>query len=777
MSEHLLNLYEIQNLSDLRCEYRLVDIRGLVTSDAETVDGNLNLLAKIVALAERAPAAVVHRNNAAFLAIPADLELGQRQYQLTPDVVNLAPRDETYQVGFPGGTSEERRVGYAFLQFALRTPLRRDRSLWSTGSNTYLMKRARNARDAGRDIDIYEGFSFRLRQLDGRLFIVISPASKWVENGWLVDRHTPAQLASLKMRRALYHFGHSWYVVQIVDAPACSIREAVFTHRTTGVTHNVYDYTLAEVGTGAPPWVATLDPASPMIVYQYPGRDLRQYGAAALAKLMLGNDDPRSRAAQRAATRAPVERFSFTREIAERFFQGASFRGVRVRVAAHAASRQLRTFRYPSLEFGQGKQLVVGHNRERGEIAVNDLGRRRLELLSDPEAGFAVSGAFDHQFLLVPTTLKRDIAENFKTRLEATVRQFCQSPYRLDSILFDDRRARTLKDQVDAVIAAVDQTRASGHGVFVLPAGAHDDLHNFVKRKLAETVQVQCVSAHKLQEFYIDALVNGRQAVRVKSEEEGRYRSYLTNTALGLMIVNRHWGWVLADPTHYEAYISVDVLNRMACFVFVISGGRQCVVRYVPTQQKEKLSRAQVRSVVTDMLRQMLTVTNPLRSIVLQRDGQLFPREWDGFVEATTELKREGLLSTDAVSGAVEIAKRTAEDIRIATPFKDTLENPHMGVALTLDSNEGIVCTTGWPFRLRGTARPLHLRVVRGSLDIAYVLEDTFGHSQLAWAAPSKPMRLPIGIKLGDDFLRSVAGEADEESALYGDESSDSEAV
>jgi hypothetical protein len=777
MSEHLLNLYEIQNLSDLRCEYRLVDIRGLVTTDAETVDRSLSLLAKLVAIAERAPATVVRRNHDALLAIPADLELRQTQYQLTPDLINLAPREETYQAQFPASTPEQRRVGSAFLQFDLRAPLRRDRSLWSTSSNTYLMKKARNTREAGRDVDIYDGFSFRLRELDQRLFIVISPASKWVENGWLVDRYTPAQLTGLKMRRALYHFGHSWYVVQIVDAPARSIREAEFTHRTTGATHNVYDYTLAEVGRGAPPWVATLDPESPMIVYQYPGRDARMYGAAALAKLMLGNNDPRSRAAQRAATRSPEERFCFTHEVAERFFQGVSFRGTRLGVSSHALARNLQTFSFPTLEFGQGRQLVVGHNRDHGEIAPKDLGQTRLELLSDPEAGFAVSGAFDRQFLLVPASLRREIAENFQVRLEATVRQFCQSPYRLDSILFDDRRARTLKEQVDAVVGAVEQNRASGHGVLVLPAGAHEDLHNFVKRKLAATVQVQCVSAHKLHEFYIDALVSGRQTVRVKSAEESRYRSYLTNTALGLMIVNRHWGWVLADSTHYEAYVSLDVLNHMACFVFVVAGGRQCVVRYVPTQQKEKLNRAQIRAVVSEMLRKMLTAAQPLRSIVLQRDGQLFTREWEGFVDAVTELKRGGLMQADALAGAVEIAKRTAEDLRIAAPFKHTLENPRMGVALKLDPSEGIICTTGWPFRLRGTARPLHVRIARGSLDIDHVLEDTFCLSQLAWAAPNKPMRLPIGIKLGDDFLRSVAGEADEDSALYGEDSSGSAAV
>jgi len=57
--------------------------------------------------------------------------------------------------------------------------------------------------------------------------------------------------------------------------------------------------------------------------------------------------------------------------------------------------------------------------------------------------------------------------------------------------------------------------------------------------------------------------------------------------------------------------------------------------------------------------------------------------------------------------------------------------------------------------------------IAEGALDIAWVLEDLFALSQLIFAAPRGCARLPVTIKLDDDFLEPIAGEADEEAALY----------
>ena len=79
----------------------------------------------------------------------------------------------------------------------------------------------------------------------------------------------------------------------------------------------------------------------------------------------------------------------------------------------------------------------------------------------------------------------------------------------------------------------------------------------------------------------------------------------------------------------------------------------------------------------------------------------------------------------------------------------------------------GIVTTTGRPFEFPGTAKPLTAVIVEGPLRIDWILEDLFAFSQLAFAAPDKCERLPITIKLNDEFLEPISADADEEAALY----------
>jgi hypothetical protein len=67
-----------------------------------------------------------------------------------------------------------------------------------------------------------------------------------------------------------------------------------------------------------------------------------------------------------------------------------------------------------------------------------------------------------------------------------------------------------------------------------------------------------------------------------------RYVSYLRYTAMGLLLVNRQWPWVLPEGTHYDMYIALDVLNHTAAFTFFSQGGRQCYVETVESRQRGK---------------------------------------------------------------------------------------------------------------------------------------------------------------------------------------------
>jgi hypothetical protein len=222
--------------------------------------------------------------------------------------------------------------------------------------------------------------------------------------------------------------------------------------------------------------------------------------------------------------------------------------------------------------------------------------------------------------------------------------------------------------------------------------------------------------------------------------------------------------------THYDAYISFDVLNNHAAFSFFYQGGKKCFVRTRSSKQKEKLLRSQVREIIYEALKQDIGSGVKITSLVLRRGGRLFDSEWLGFEDAIRQLINEGILPADFVVGAVEVQKTCTNGIRIAKTGVDGHRNPKIGVALELSASEGVVCNTGYPFRLNGSVNPLHVRLVRGKLNLIQVLEDTFHMSLLAYPVPDRVMRLPIDMKLCDEFLRAVASESDEDEATYGEE-------
>jgi hypothetical protein len=777
MDNYRLNLYEIEEPGRLAFEFRLVEVRGFdraTMSNPDLVDQNLNILAKLVAIREKCPVSIVRDSQQFFLAVPAASRIEQLEYHLAPDIAALAPQSNTHRSTLLAADPLDRHIAVDFLRFCLRGPLWANRELWSSGPQTFFSKRPLNGHEISREVDLYEGFHFHVRYLDEKLFVGIKLSYKYVDVTWATDRFTREELRRHKMRMFLYHFGNQWYPVQLLECLEKPIRDARFVPEDTGEPISVFDYTVQKSGNNPPPWIRALDPESPAILYRYPGRDQRLFAALGLAKLIHRTDDAVVRDLHRRSIKSPDDRFRFSRQVIERYFQNRQFFGSEVRVRAEAYAVRARLYPVAALEFGQKHVLTVGTHVDKGETPLAELGRARMNFLLDRRAGAAVTSTLEPQYIVIPQSLDRAIASDLSRRLETVTRTFLQTSYRFDTVLFDDRNAKTLKQHVDAILAGVQNANLKhGRGVLILPANAHEDLHNYVKRALRERFEFQCLDAARVAGFYQMALRNGERHVETVPDLERRYTSYLRYVALGLMIVNRQWGWVLKDKTRYDAYICIDVLNQQAAFTFFYDGGRHCYMRSCDSKQPgkhERLSRQQVRTMVYEGLKADLLTTARPRSIVLQRDGRLFRREWRGFEEAVRQLIDEGVLDRDLVYGAFEIAKRFNAGLRLVQDRNGKLQNPRIGAAYQLGTDEGIVCTTGFPFPLCGTASPLAVRIYEGPLNLDWVMEDVFRKSLLAWSAPDHCMSVPIDLKLCDEFLRAFAADANEEETLYGQE-------
>jgi len=766
-------LFEITNRSDLSVAYRRLVVRGL--PDSESYDKLVNQLVKAVQFEIRQPVALVRRGNAHELVIPADAPLPVLERKLMPHLATLVPEDAVHQLDFRRLDGEDQRIAVAFLHFALEGPLFRDERLWGRGRAQF-GKRALNADDPGATVDVYPGFRWNVvADGGGRLFLAVDATVKYIDRRWLTERVNGGDPRLYRARHCLYHFGHQWYMVQLWGVTGLSIAEQRFQPAGANEPIDVLAYTREKWGRRPAPWVRDLDPNSPAIVYRYPGNDREQYGALGLCKLAIPTGDPAASSLHRRSILDPTARMARVRDVVERHFQGPRLDTKPVRISREPLEVAHRVFSVPAQRLGHERVLAVdgGHHPEATDVvALPQLGAQRLKLLLDPEAGPLDTSPFDAQYVVLPRSVPRAINQDFEQRFERAMREVSgQSDYRARRIVYDDRGATSLVRQVEAIRAALGENGVTrGYALLILPPRAKPDLHNYVKRDLWPNLQFQCAMATKIQGYYQACAED--PGVRPLPGTLRQLANYVRNCALGMMVVNRKWGWALAAPLRHDVHIGIDVLNGVAGVTYVFDRGRTIMFHDYVCKQRERLTAPQLRTVlVADLRRYLGELGVQPRSIVVHRDGRTYASELKGMRQALVELKAQLVVARDATLGVVEIRKTSAELVRLFEGnHPGSLENPTVGSHLVLGPRDGVVCTTGQPFRFPGTAKPLAVHIAEGDLDIVETLEDVFALSQLVFTAPDKCARLPVTIKLSDDLLEPIASTVDDEAARYEDE-------
>ena len=163
----------------------------------------------------------------------------------------------------------------------------------------------------------------------------------------------------------------------------------------------------------------------------------------------------------------------------------------------------------------------------------------------------------------------------------------------------------------------------------------------------------------------------------------------------------------------------------------------------------------------------------PPKHIVIHRDGRSWAAEIEGLKEACRRLAAESHIDQNWKLTVVEIAKSSPAPLRLfdVNPLgngrDNQVKNPVIGNWIQTDPEEGYICTTGLPFRIPGTANPLHIRRVTGGMSIEHCLSDVFSLSCLTWTRPEGATRLPISIKLCDRSLFDDAAEYDRDAIEF----------
>jgi hypothetical protein len=725
----------------------------------------------MVSKATRKPVSLYKSGGNTYLATTAATENLANQWRLTPHVVMLKPLAETHRLDFGNITQEQVDFALNLLRYDIRTALTRKPELWNDTPNSFYKRVASDLGVNTGDVDVLDGFFFSLHYLpDGKIYVAVDLTVKYSDRLSLADRLTRGEnFRNFRLQHFVYRNGNQRYRVQVTGLADNPISRQVFVHQSDNKTYNVFDWIKQSCRLPYPDFIEHLDPESPAILYRYPQGGKTFNGAAALCFKTYHPEDPRVRALHSLSLIPPDERLQSTKNIVGKYFRDIRFgAGGTFSFSDRPLTQPAEYFDIPDLVYAKDKVLHVRRDGESEGVSLKDYPRKRMEYLQKHIGGLLVQDAFQMQYMFVPLSLHRSIVNEFKGDFVSQIEKVYPHGYSIKTILYNDRFAKNLRQQVAAIKKAVEDNRIDrGAALLILPENADKDLHNYIKRELFEKLHFKCAQAASLKRYFHK---NG-DGYEVNGDMTGKYFSYIRNTAIGLLLVNHKWPFALKTPLNYDLPFGIDVLNSMAGFTYAYNGGKDCYVKHGRSTQGEKLSKNQVmRMLCNDLRRDVPRLGIKPRALVQQRDGNTHAEEIEGMAEAVRRLQFEGVLDGNITVGTIKIHKSSSSHLRLYEEDNGRIQNPRIGAYFILNERQGIVCNTGFPFMFSGTVKPLLITVADGDLEIAKVLADVFSLSQLAWTAPDKASRHPVTTKLGDMFLQPIASAANEEAALYGEE-------
>jgi hypothetical protein len=228
--------------------------------------------------------------------------------------------------------------------------------------------------------------------------------------------------------------------------------------------------------------------------------------------------------------------------------------------------------------------------------------------------------------------------------------------------------------------------------------------------------------------------------------------------------------WSLASRPHYEAQLVIDVgadrryfaLSLLICRPQSSDPFRlETIVPIKSDHKQETINHVILCDEIVKLCQRMVrSGLDPIKSMLILRDGHECGREMNAVVEAQQKLISIGFLASVAQVHTVDFHKTSAKGIRLWERIRDCeVRHALEGTALLLDKGTVVLVNTGAATLRQGTAEPLML-VARGDgIDMIAVASDVHAFCHLNWSSPRVAQRLPLALKRTDDELKNRAAQ------------------
>lgn len=772
---HETNLFVIQNAAELKARFRRCRVRGLNPNHADYYRNKDRLHGLGREL--RRPVTVVEEKGQLYLVFPADVVVIPSQYALVGCVAQLEMEDGIFELDFSAPAPEHVPIALNFLRYAAESRLIGNRALWRPRAGQGFLERT--PEKIGDNILKYNGFRVRpMRTSDGTLALCIDATACHTAARPLpknLDRDRFAREA--KGKHCIYHFGDMWYEIVVTGLSDLTAEQHTFllNSKPRKLLDHILD--VAEKPLGAE--LTQLRGDESVVLYpNYQGGERAAptslcfpvIGSAELGQLHASTLlDPQNRRSKIAGYVA-------------KYLSGITLDGVAVKLADQGHRGPRKIFQVPDIELGSNKCLSVRRTSGALGVDINELGKRRSTLLRDHRYGFYQNDPLDYQVLIMPRSIRDSFGDQFLKDLTNEVDAYLgkSNSYQPDIIVYNDVGKRRFALQAQAIVDAVTQAGPrAGYALAMIHRpedqrrGDEDPLSAFISQRLRDLWSLQTAVIHTdtpRRSYREIQTASGRQYM-VDAQQSRRFSGYLRNVALNhVLLNNQRWPYVLATPLHADVVIGLDVKSNTCGLLAIGRNGRDVRFKSHTSSQKECLLEGQIATYLVDILvAEQRARAAPIESVVIHRDGRAFASELKGVAKAVAKLKRDGVLAADAEVSVIEIGKSSPAPLRLFDVIDDLgqTQNPSVGAWYGVDDSEAYLCTTGKPFLRQGTAQPLHLRRVYGTMPIEKLTEDVYALSTLAWTQPETCSRTPVTLRLNDRFLTGEAGEYDADAVTF----------
>lgn len=766
------NIFQITNLADLSSQYRLYKIKGLISAPNEMYQNQQTIIKKLSYLLQ-SPVTIIDQNGTPYLVVSLDSKEPPPSLPLVRTVVVFERCQEILTLDYTLRHPENDKICIRFLDFTIQGSLYCNLDLWQPGAGRPFFYKSANS--YVNNLAHYEGFSARtVVTPDGGLGICVEVTSKTIGKEPLPAYLTQDEFASWKNRYFVYHYGHLWYEIQLNALSDLTAEEYII----PGSNMSVLKWAIKESRKPITSELAQVPYDSAVAIYLNNRGDTRS-ALTALCYPVYRTYDGAAAVFHNQSILAPHIRRERIHNFAQKFLGRLKLGTREVQVSLQSLDTKPQIFNVPDLKFGNNKVLSVTGTPGAQHVSLDRLGATRMSLLKDRNAGVFSQTPFDRQYLILPESVEDSYGPRFMEDLKLAVNELFPHPYKPVLVTYNDRVSKTFIKQGNAILDAVRSVcKDPGYAVVMIhPTGNHDilaedQLEAMVIRKLREELDIAAAVIHTTtaQESYQLINQNEQPNYEPRPEKFGKLKGYLRMVALNkILLTNQRWPFVLNTPLNADLTIGFDVKQNTTGLVVISKNGANIRTLFKTSKQKEKLNKEQFKAYLVEILRQEIRMREePIRNIVLQRDGRLFDTELKGANEAVEHLKREHTLDSQANLTIIEIPKTSPVPLRLFDTINNNgrlwVENPQIGTYFLVSQTEGYLCTTGRAFSRKGTVHPLHVKLVQGGLSLENCLMDIFYLACLTWMRPDDCSRYPITVKLNDRFLGEEATSYDSDA-------------